>query len=75
MNHKMIVALLLATSSANAQDVATGKRVFNKCAAGHAVGPNAANKIGPELNGLFGRAAGSVHGFSYSDANKKSGIT
>jgi cytochrome c len=31
--------------------------------------------VGPELNGLFGRKAGSVAGFNYSEANKSSGIT
>jgi cytochrome c len=32
-------------------------------------------KLGPPLNGLDGRKAGSVAGFNYSDANKASGIT
>ncbi|OYU89015.1 MAG: cytochrome c family protein [Bradyrhizobiaceae bacterium PARB1] len=63
-----------ASSSALAQDVDAGKRVFNKCVACHAVGPGAANKVGPELNGLIGRKAGSVAGYNYSDANKSSGI-
>jgi len=39
------------------------------------VGETAKNLIGPKLNGLFGRAAGSIEGFRYSDANKNSGIT
>lgn len=67
--------VLFGGSSAYAQDAAAGKRVFNKCAACHSIGPNAKNKIGPELNGLFNRPAGSVAGFSYSDASKNSGIT
>ena len=33
------------------------------------------NKVGPELNGLIGRKAGSVEGFNYSAAMKNSGIT
>ena len=37
-------------------------------------GETAKNLIGPKLNGLFGRTAGSVEGFKYSDANIKSGI-
>jgi len=31
--------------------------------------------VGPELNGLDGRRAGSAPNYSYSDANKNSGIT
>ena len=41
----------------------------------HAVGDGAKNKVGPELNGLDGRKSGTVEGYSYSDANKNSGIT
>jgi len=41
----------------------------------HAIGSGAANKIGPELNGLDGRKAGTAAGYNYSDANKNSGIT
>ena len=69
------IAFSFAISSAHAQDVAAGKIAFNKCAACHAIGENAKNKVGPELNGLDGRKSGSVEGYSYSDANKKSGIT
>lgn len=69
------VALLqFAVTAAIAQEADAGKRVFNKCVACHAIGPGAANKVGPELNGLIGRKAGSVAGFNYSDANKNSGI-
>jgi cytochrome c len=57
-----------------AQDVEKGRRSFNKCLPCHAVGPDAATKVGPELNGLDGRRAASVTGFSYSEANKNSGI-
>ena len=60
---------------ASAQDVEAGKKVFNKCAPCHAIGPGAKNKVGPELNGILNRAAASVAGFAYSDALKKSGLT
>ena len=40
----------------------------------HKIGPGATNLVGPELNGLDGRHSGSVAGYSYSDANKNSGI-
>jgi cytochrome c len=52
-----------------------GKSSFNKCLACHAIGEGAKNKVGPELNGLNGRKSGSAPGYSYSDANKNSGLT
>ena len=66
---------LAAASGALAQDAAAGKTSFNKCLACHAIGEGAKNKVGPELNGLDGRKSGTVEGYSYSDANKNSGIT
>jgi cytochrome c len=71
----VVIASTAAASAAFAQDVAAGKSSFNKCLACHAIGEGAKNKIGPELNGLDGRKAGTVEGFSYSDADKNSGIT
>jgi cytochrome c len=41
----------------------------------HAIGEGAKNKVGPELNGLDGRKAGTAPDYTYSDANKNSGIT
>ncbi len=41
----------------------------------HAIGENARNLVGPQLNGIIGRKAGSVEGFPYSEANKTSGVT
>ena len=70
-----VIASSAATSAALAQDVAAGKTSFNKCMACHAIGPGAKNKIGPELNGLDGRKSGTAPDYSYSDANKNSGIT
>jgi cytochrome c len=71
----LIVASSISESAALAQDVAAGKTSFNKCMACHAIGAGAKNKIGPELNGLDGRHSGTAPDFSYSDANKNSGIT
>jgi cytochrome c len=77
MRHLVFVAvgLVVSTGAALAQDVAAGETSFRKCAPCHSIGPDAANKVGPELNGLNGRKSGTVDGFSYSDANKASGIT
>jgi cytochrome c len=69
------VGLVVSTGAALAQDVAAGETSFRKCAPCHSIGPDAANKVGPELNGLDGRKSGIVDGFNYSDANKASGIT
>jgi cytochrome c len=73
----LIAAAALMTASmgaASAQDVEKGAIVFKKCAICHKIGPGATNLVGPELNGLDNRHSGSVSGFSYSDANKNSGI-
>ena len=70
-----VIASLIAASGALAQDAAAGKTSFNKCLACHAIGEGAKNKVGPELNGLDGRKSSTAEGYSYSDANKNSGIT
>ena len=67
--------MFLASGSARAQDAAAGEKVFAQCRACHQVGESAKNAVGPTLNGLFGRHSGSVEGYSYSPANKSSGIT
>jgi cytochrome c len=67
--------LVASASSATAQDLAAGETSFKKCLACHSIGEGAKNKVGPVLNGLDGRKSGSVEGFSYSDANKNSGVT
>lgn len=74
-----LVGILLAASSfvapSSAQDAKAGEVAFKKCLACHAIGENAKNKVGPVLNGLEGRKAGSVEGYSYSAANKGSNLT
>ena len=75
--HRTLITVALVVASAGvalAQDVEKGATVFKKCAICHKIGPGATNLVGPELNGLDGRHSGSVAGFSYSDANKNSGI-
>ena len=75
---KLLLASVLVTASAglaSAQDLAAGANSFKKCLACHEIGETAKNKVGPQLNGLDGRASGSTSGYNFSDANKKSGIT
>jgi len=69
-------ALIVALPAlAVAEDLENGKAVWNKCRACHQIGEGAKNLVGPVLNGLFGRKAGTIEGFNYSEANKTSGIT
>ena len=76
LRRSIAAAALIATlvGAASAQDVEKGAITCTKCAICHKIGPSATNLVGPELNGLDGRHSGSVAGFSYSDANKNSGI-
>jgi cytochrome c len=68
-------AILALGGAASAQDVVAGENSFKKCLPCHSVGDGAKNKVGPELNGLDGRKAGTTADYSYTDANKNSGIT
>lgn len=55
-------------------DRAAGEDVFIKCSGCHQVGAGAQNSIGPDLNGIVGRASGTVAGYAYSDALKSATI-
>jgi len=70
----VIVAVIASVGAAAAQDAEKGKADFAICSPCHAVGPDAANMLGPELNGLDGRHSGTAPGYPYSEANKSSGI-
>ena len=52
-----------------------GREGFVVCRACHQIGPTAKNAVGPSLNGVAGRKAGTYPGFSYSAANKNSNLT
>jgi cytochrome c len=79
----IILGMLLAGSislpvwadEASGGNAAAGEKDFVVCRACHQIGPTAKNFVGPVLNGVVGRKAGTYPGFSYSDANKNSGIT
>ena len=55
------------TTQSQAQDAAAGEKVFAKCKVCH-VADQDKNKVGPSLNGVIGRTAGTHPGFSYSQA-------
>ena len=74
----LMVLIMLAASAgiARAQDAAAGEQVFRKmCLPCHDVGPAAKVKLGPPLNGIDGRKAGTYEGYNYTEANKNSAIT
>ena len=54
---------------------AAGEKVFLKCKVCHQVAEGAKNGVGPVLNGIVGRKAGSIEGYNYTPANKNSGLT
>lgn len=74
---KRVLACTIVTTAlsapASAQSAANGEDVFKKCRACHDVGPEAKNRVGPALRGVFGRKAGTADGFAYSDAMREAG--
>src|SRR3954467_15026415 len=77
MRRFVLIALLTLAGAAEvrAQDAAAGEKVFGVCKTCHQIGETAKNSVGPVLNGVIGRKAGTYPGYSYSAANKDSGIT
>jgi len=70
------IVLAASTGTSLAQEAAGGEQVFKRlCSPCHDIGEAAKIKLGPPLNGVDGRKAGSFEGFNYSPANKSSGIT
>ncbi len=60
--------ILIGPAKATATNAELGAEVFKKCAACHQVGPGARTRVGPHLNDLFGRTAGSLEDVRYSKA-------
>ena len=63
-----------APATGAAAEIAQGRRLFIRCAACHAIAPTTQVKIGPNLQGVFGRRAGTLAGFNYSAAMRSSTI-
>ena len=68
------VLLLAFPGTAPAADVAAGQAAFARCKICHSVQAGAPSPVGPNLHGVFGRKAGTLEGYSYSEAMKTSGI-
>jgi len=70
----MSLGLIVAASNdAAAQDATKGKAIFNQCMLCHRVGPGATISIGPVLNDVIGRQAGTYPNFHYSPLMKAAG--
>ena len=56
-------------------EMSNGERQFQrKCSICHALGPDGGRRAGPTLHGLFGRKAGTVAGYPYSDRLERGDI-
>jgi cytochrome c len=65
--------VICSAGVASAQDVTKGEQIFKQCMLCHRVGPNAKSLIGPVLNDVIGRKAGTFEGFRYSPLMKAAG--
>lgn len=77
MRHRLFfaaVALIASAAPALSEgDIAKGEMVFKRCSACHAVGEGAKNRVGPQLNGIIGRTAGTAADYNYSNQMKEAG--
>jgi len=74
VGYMVIAAALSAGRISAAADAVAGKAVFARCKICHAIDAGRPNAVGPNLHGIFGRKAGSLPDFKYSEAMKASGI-
>lgn len=62
-----LIPLLTSPLHAEEGDPAEGEKLFGRCKACHKVGDNAKNGVGPVLNDVIGRQAGTFPDFRYGD--------
>ena len=68
-----VAAILLAATARAERYLEAGAKIYNQCKSCHEIGEDAKNRVGPQLNDLNGRVAGSVDGFRYSKSMAKAG--
>jgi len=67
----VVLLVTLAPAFGIEGDATRGEQVYHRCQGCHSID---ANRVGPRHAGLFGRRAGSLEDYSYSDAMRASGI-
>lgn len=65
---------IYSSAAGAAGDPVRGAQLWRKCTSCHTLDAHGRNRAGPRLFGLFGRAAGSVPDYKYSEALKNSGL-
>lgn len=75
----LILSLSTVAGSVSAQDLEPpslerGAELWGKCKTCHTVAANGRNLVGPRLHGVFGRKAGSVQDYRYSEVMKTSRV-
>jgi cytochrome c len=73
---KMTLAASIAAGASFANeigDIEAGKKLFSQCKGCHQIGAGAKDRIGPHMNGIFGRRAGAHDGFKYSKSMQRAG--
>ncbi|MBO6562795.1 MAG: c-type cytochrome [Nisaea sp.] len=68
-----VTALAAPARAVELGDAKAGEQLFRVCKACHRVGNGAENAVGPHLNRIFGRVAGSIEGFRYSEGLVRAG--
>jgi cytochrome c len=74
----LLIGLVFAASSAPAEelgDAVRGAELYGQCIACHQVGQGAEHRVGPHLNGVFGRRLGGLEDYTrYSPGLKRAGV-
>ncbi len=66
----LVAPMVSAQALGNAEN---GEALYRQCSGCHEIGAGAQNRVGPQLNGIFGRTAATIEGFRYSNAFQRAG--
>ncbi|MDJ0627325.1 MAG: c-type cytochrome [Rhodobacter sp.] len=76
LKFSLLAAMVWALPAMAADDFGNaenGAEIFDECSGCHELGQGAENGIGPHLNGIFGRKAAGIDGFTYSESLTRAG--